>query len=118
MAAYFTIRYKMNFMKRKCQQQQGRIQDLKLGGAIKMFFWVFRVKKSRFYKKKSYFFPMGGGAHRVPPWIRPWAVTNKSTNINNASNHLSLQINEHKNTTFSDGTPGAGFGHVHKFGDL
>ena len=46
------------------------------------------------------------------------AVTNNSTNINKANNHLSLQIIEHKNTTFPDGNPGAGFGHVHTFGGV
>jgi len=44
------------------------------------------------------------------------AVTNNSTNINQATNNLSLQINEHKNITFSDGNPGASFRHVHTFG--
>ena len=35
-------------------------------------FAVFRVNKSRFYAKKSYFFPILGCARRVlPPWIRP-----------------------------------------------
>ena len=45
-------------------------------------------------------------------------MTNNSTNIKQANNHLSLQINEHKNTTFSDGNPGACFVHVHKFGGV
>jgi len=36
-------------------------------------------------------------------------VTNNSTNINQANNHLSFEINEHKNITFSDGNPSAGF---------
>ena len=42
-------------------------------------------------------------------------MTNTSTNINKASSHLSRQINEHKNTTFSDGKPGTGIRHVHTF---
>ena len=40
--------------------------------------WGISCEKSRFYAKKSYFFPILGGAHRpgcAPPphpWIRPW----------------------------------------------
>ena len=45
-------------------------------------------------------------------------VTNNYTNINKANDHLSLQINEHKNTAFSDGNPGTGFRHVHKCGGV
>jgi hypothetical protein len=45
-------------------------------------------------------------------------MTNNSTNINQATNNLSLQINEHKHITFSDGNPGAGFRHVHKCGGV
>ena len=53
------------------------------GGALKKIapsrgrrenFWGISCEKSRFYAKKSYFFPiLGGGAHRVrpPSWIRP-----------------------------------------------
>ena len=46
-------------------QQQGRIQDFKLGGAPKKIapsggrrenFWGISCEKSRFYAKKSYFF--------------------------------------------------------------
>jgi hypothetical protein len=36
--------------------------------------WGISCEKSRFYAKKTYFFPiLGGGVHRVhpPPWIRP-----------------------------------------------
>ena len=50
----------------KSDTAQGRIQDLKLGGAhlkklpraegVAKTFGAFRVKKSRFYAKKSYFF--------------------------------------------------------------
>ena len=49
---------------------QGRIQDFKLGGALKKIapsgggrenIWGISCEKSRFYAKKSYF----------PPWIRP-----------------------------------------------
>ena len=80
---------------------QGRIQDFKLGGGVlKKFVGVFRVKnhdftpknhifsncrgrrehywgisceKSRFYAKKSYCFPILGGALAgcAPPCIRP-----------------------------------------------
>ena len=39
-------------------------------------------------------------------------MTNNSININKLNNHLSLQINEHKNNIFFDGNPGAGFGHA------
>ena len=57
---------------------QGRIQDFKLGGAHfkklgraeggAKIFGVFRVKKSRFYAKKSYLFPiLGGRAPGAPP---------------------------------------------------
>ena len=42
---------------------QGRIQDFKLGGSVKIF-GVFRVKNHDFTpQKKSYFFPILGGAH-------------------------------------------------------
>ena len=68
---------------------QGRILDFKLGGgALKkispnggrreiFLFLGISCEKSRYYTKKSYFFPIlvGGGARRVrPPWIRPWNV--------------------------------------------
>ena len=82
---------------------QGRIQDFKLGVALKKIFWVFRVKnhvftpknnifsncggrreniwgisceKSRFYAKKIIFSPILGGtrAECAPRWIRPWVV--------------------------------------------
>ena len=57
---------------------QGRIQDFKLGGTLKKIapsegrrgnFWGISCQKSRFYAKKSYFFPIlgGGGACRVLP---------------------------------------------------
>jgi hypothetical protein len=66
------------------QHYQGRIQDSKLGGALKKIalsrgrrehFWGILCEKSQFYAKKSYFFQIKGGARRVrppPPWIRPW----------------------------------------------
>jgi hypothetical protein len=43
------------------------------GGHTK--FWGYFVLKSRFYAKKSYFFPIlgGGGGAGYAPWIRPWA---------------------------------------------
>jgi len=56
---------------------QGRIQDFKLGGALKKIapsggrrehFWGISCEKSRFYAKKSYFFPiLGGRAPGAPP---------------------------------------------------
>ena len=45
-------------------------------------------------------------------------VTINSTNINQANNHLSLKINEHNNTTFSDGNPSDGFGNTQKYGGV
>ena len=63
--------------------KQGRIQDFKLGGALKKIapsegrrenFLGISREKSRFYAKKIIFFPILGGARRVrppPPWIRP-----------------------------------------------
>jgi hypothetical protein len=53
------------------------------GGALKKIapsegrrenFWGISCEKSRFYAKKSYFFPIlgGGGGAGAPPWIRPW----------------------------------------------
>ena len=41
---------------------QGRIQDFKLGGALKKMFGVFRVKSHDFMPKKIIFFPILGGA--------------------------------------------------------
>ena len=65
-------------------RHQGRIQDFKLGGgALKKIapsggrhehFWGISCEKSRFYAKKSYFFPILGGACPPPPWIRPWLL--------------------------------------------
>jgi hypothetical protein len=34
-------------------------------------FWGISCEKSRFYAKKSYFFPILGGGDAPPPWIRP-----------------------------------------------
>ena len=62
---------------------QGRIQDFRLGGALKIMapsgarheiFGGISCEKSRFYAKKSYFFQFyGGRAPGAPPlWIRPW----------------------------------------------
>ena len=60
---------------------QGRIQDFKLGGALKIFgpsgarrenFEVFRVKNHDFTQKKTM---------RPPPWIRPWSRPRQSTVI-------------------------------------
>jgi hypothetical protein len=68
---------------KKCPYQ-GRIQDFKLGGALKKIapsggrrenLWGISCEKSRFYAKKSYFFPILGGegarAGCAPSWIRP-----------------------------------------------
>ena len=57
---------------------QGRIQDFKLGGGAHLkklrpeegganIFWGILCEKSRFYAKKSYFFPILGGPRRVHP---------------------------------------------------
>ena len=64
--------------------QQGRIQDFKIGGALKKIapsggrrenVWGISCKKSRFYAKKIIFFPiLGGGAGCTFPWIRPWSA--------------------------------------------
>jgi hypothetical protein len=65
---------------------QGRIQDFNLGGggALKKIapsggrgehILGISCEKSRFYAKKSYFFPiLGGGAPPPPPWIRPCII--------------------------------------------
>ena len=62
---------------------QGRIQDFKLGGGAlnkiapcggrRENFWGISYEKSRFYAKKSYFFPILGGARAVcaPPGSAP-----------------------------------------------
>ena len=52
---------------------QGRIQDFKLGvgapsGVRREHFWGISCEKSRFYAKKSYFFPILEFARRVRPW--------------------------------------------------
>ena len=50
---------------------QGRIQDFKLGegGALKNIarnnFWGISCEKSRFYAKKSYFFPIAEGGAKI-----------------------------------------------------
>ena len=43
------------------------------GGAFKIIFFGISCAKSRFYAKKSYLFPILGGARAgcAPPWIRP-----------------------------------------------
>jgi hypothetical protein len=58
---------------------QGRIQDFKLGGAhlknLRENCWGISCEKSRFYAKKSNFFPIVGGRRiGAPPWIRPCNV--------------------------------------------
>jgi hypothetical protein len=51
-------------------ESQGRIQDFKLGVALnggrREYFWGISCEKSRFYDKKSYFFPVLGGAPDPP----------------------------------------------------
>ena len=64
--------------------EQGRIQDLKLGGGTlkkivpsggrREIFWGISCEKSRFYDKKIIFFSNFRGA-RAPYWIRPWWVS-------------------------------------------
>jgi hypothetical protein len=53
---------------------QGRIQDFKLGGVLKIIapsggrrenFWGISCEKSRFYTKKSYFFPIAEGGAKI-----------------------------------------------------
>ena len=53
---------------------QGRIQDFKLGGALKKIapsgrrrenFWGISCEKSRFYAKKSYIFPVAEGGAKI-----------------------------------------------------
>ena len=61
---------------------QGRIQDFKSGGGTlkkiapsggrRENIWGILCQKSRFYAKKSYFFPILGG--RVPPGSAPATV--------------------------------------------
>ena len=60
---------------------QGRIQDFKLEGTLKKIapsggrrenIWGILCQKSRFYAKKSYFFPILGG--RAPPGSAPATV--------------------------------------------
>ena len=59
---------------------QGRIQDFKLGGALKKIapsggmrekFWGISCEKSRFYAKKIIFFLILGGAPGAPPPLNP-----------------------------------------------
>ena len=68
---------------------QGRILDFKLGGALKkispnggrreiFLFLGISCEKSRYYTKKSYFFPFlvgGGGAPVAPPLDPPLKCT-------------------------------------------
>jgi hypothetical protein len=80
--------------KRTKDNLQGRIQDFKLGGALKKIApsegrrencWGISCEKSRFYAKKSYFFPILGGTRAgcAPPldppltWSRKRYAANK-----------------------------------------
>ena len=65
----------------QCRHTQGRIQDFKLGGALKKksrlgakIFGVFRVKNHDFMqkKKKKKINFRGERAGCAPSWIRPW----------------------------------------------
>ena len=74
----FVKRYTWHIIGVKNKCLQGRIQDLKLGGAIKQIapsggrlenVWGISCEKSRFYAKKIIFFPiLGGCAPGAPPF--------------------------------------------------
>ena len=50
----------------------GALTKIAPSGGMRDNFWGISCEKSRFYPKKSYFFPILGGARRVPPpWIHP-----------------------------------------------
>ena len=50
------------------------LRKLRRAEGVAKYFGVFRVKKSRFYAKKSYFFPILGGATPPPPGSAPCIV--------------------------------------------
>ena len=45
----------------------GGLKIIAPSGASREYFWGISCEKSRFYAKKSYFFPILGGARRVRP---------------------------------------------------
>ena len=64
---------------------QGRIQDFKLGGALKKIapnggrrehFWSISCENHDFTQKKSHFFPILGGGAPPPPGSPPGPVAN------------------------------------------
>ena len=59
------------------------LKKIASSGGRRENFWGISCEKSRFYAKKSYFFPIvgGGGAPGAPPWIRPCRHGNKSGGI-------------------------------------
>ena len=49
----------------------GALKEIAPSGGRRENFWGISCEKSRFYAKKSYFFPIvGGGPPLPPPWIR------------------------------------------------
>jgi hypothetical protein len=70
---------------------QGRIQDFKLGGAVKKIapsggrrenFWGISCEKSRFYAKKSYFSNFRGGARNF------WGISCEKSRFYAQKNHI------------------------------
>ena len=54
------------------QVREGARKKIAPSGGRHENFWGISCEKSRFYAKKSYFFPiLGGRAPGAPPWIRP-----------------------------------------------
>ena len=56
------------------QVRGGALKKITPSGGRHLKCWGISSEKSRFYAKKSYFFPIlggGGGASPAPPWIRP-----------------------------------------------
>ena len=69
---------------------QGRIQDFKLGDALKIIapsgtrhenFWGISCEKSRFYANKNIFYPILGGARRVGPLDPPLQSVPVTTDV-------------------------------------
>ena len=53
------------------QVRGGALNKIAPSGGRRKNLWGISCEKSRFYAKKSYFFPILGGAPPPPPWIRP-----------------------------------------------
>ena len=54
------------------QVRGGALKKIVPSGGMRTIFWGISYEKSRFYAKKSYFFPiLGGGARRVHPPLDP-----------------------------------------------